>query len=84
MADGGGRTAKVTSAALPHLDKHHGAVWTLHDQVYFAPASAGGPIIALQQPQAACLQKGQRLVFARITPGFGRGLTHFVFFEELH
>jgi hypothetical protein len=69
---------------LPHLDKHHGAVWTLHDQVYFAPASAGGPIIALQQPQAACLQKSQRLVFTRITPGFGRGLTHFVFFEELH
>jgi hypothetical protein len=30
------------------------------------------------------LQKGQRLVFARIAPGFGSGLIHFVFFEELH
>jgi hypothetical protein len=30
------------------------------------------------------LQKGQRLVFARIAPGFGRGLTDFVFIEELH
>jgi hypothetical protein len=56
----------------------------LHDQVNLAPASARGPIIALQQPQAARLQKGQRLVFARIAPGFGRAGAWFVFFEELH
>jgi hypothetical protein len=68
---------------LPDLDKNHGAVCGLHDQVDFATASPGRPIIALQQAQTLRLQKGQRLVFACVTSGLG-GLGHPVLFEELH
>jgi hypothetical protein len=73
----------VAAAALAHLHKHHRAIGHLHDQVNFAAAPPGRPIIALQQAQTARLQKSQRLVFACIATGFGGG-AHRLFFEELH
>jgi hypothetical protein len=82
-SNAGSGPSVVGPTAPAHFDKHHGTVCGLHDQVNFATPSAGRPIIALQQAQTARLQIGQRLVFARITSGFG-GLVHCVFFEELH
>jgi len=78
-ADAGRRPAVAGVAALAHLDKHRGAIGRSHDQVDFAAAAPGRPIITLQQAQTCLLQMAQRGLFGRIAclfagPDFGINL----------
>ncbi len=65
------RTAMARAAALAHLDKDRGAVGRAHDQVNFATAAPGRPIIALQKTQTVPLQELQRCIFSRVPGLFG-------------
>jgi len=52
--------------SVPYLDKDQRPIRRLHDQIYFATAPPRGPIIALHNLQALCLQIAQSAAFSRI------------------
>jgi hypothetical protein len=61
--------ARIGAAA--HLDEHDGSIRGLHNQVDFAAAATGRPIIARDQPQTLTLQVCQGSVFRSIPDLFG-------------
>ena len=72
-ADTGGRPAEGRARALSHLDEDQRAVPLAHDQVDFAAAAAGRPIIARYEPQPRRLQVGKGAVLGGIAGLLGGG-----------
>lgn len=54
-----------STATLPHLDKDHGAVPGLQNEINLPAPAPRGPIIAFEQAQARVLQMLQGPVFGR-------------------
>ena len=73
-ADTGQRSPVASTTAAADFDKHHGAVGVAHNQVYFATATPGCAVIALQQLQTLVLQEGQGLVLGLIALAFAAAL----------
>lgn len=71
-------------STLAHLDKDHGAIASLHDQIDLAAPAPGRPIIALQQAQARGLQVLQGPVFGRRARLAGAAAQSCQLLEEPH
>ena len=77
--------AMAGPGTLTHLDKDHGAVARLHDEINFAAAAPGRPIIAFEQAQARGLQMLQGPVFGRRARFAGTATAQFCqLLEEPH
>ena len=72
------------SGTLAHLDKHQGAVASLHDEIDLATAAPGRPIIAFEQAQARGLQVLQSPVFSRSPRLTGAAAQFGQLLEESH
>ena len=57
--DTGQRSPVARTTAAADFDKHHGAVGVAHNQVYFATATPGCAVIALQQLQTLVFKKAK-------------------------
>lgn len=64
-------TAKAAVGTSAHLDKHHGAIGCLHDEVDFSTSTPRRPIIALQLLQSGFAQVRQCRFLGRIAQGLG-------------
>ena len=73
-ADTGQRSTVARTAAAADFDKHHGTLGVAHNQVYFATATPGCAVIALQQLQTLGLQECQGLVLGLIALAFAAAL----------
>lgn len=80
----GRSTAMCGAGTLAHLDKDHGPVTGLHDQVDLAATAPGRPIIALQQAQARGLQVLQGPVLGRSPRLTGAAAQSCQLLEEPH
>jgi len=73
-ADTGQRATMARMTPAAYFDEYQGAVGVAHNQVYFATATPGCAVIALQQLQPLGLQECQGFVLGFIALAFAAAL----------